>query len=90
MGRSRAKSQAVRPGALLVSPCPYKPALLLCRGLHCSWPSVRREAVHSTELKTVIVLTALCNKKYRELFPKTVLELWFDHADSWCFKSHWY
>lgn len=31
----------------------------------------------------MIVGTALFNKKYKELFPKTVLELRFDHADSW-------
>jgi len=42
------------------------------------------------ELRTKIVVTALFNKKYRELFPQAVLELWFDHADSLCFKSHWY
>lgn len=28
--------------------------------------------------------SALFNKKSEELFPKTVLELRFDHADSWC------
>lgn len=35
----------------------------------------RREAVYSIDLKTVNAVTALFSQNYRELFPRTVLEL---------------
>lgn len=44
----------------------------------------RREVSYSTGLKTMTVGSALFNKESEELFPKTALELRFDHADSWC------
>lgn len=35
----------------------------------------RREVVYSIELKSVVVVAALFSQNYRELFPRTVLEL---------------
>lgn len=63
--------------ALLVSSGAHKNLTSCC----CMFPLFvagrvgRREVVCSTELKSVIVVTALFSENYRELFPKTVLEL---------------
>lgn len=77
MGRSQTKSSVSTTVAFVFLSGAHKTLTSCCCvfALFVAKRERRREAVYSTELKSVIVVSALFSQNYRELFPRTVLEL---------------